>query len=163
MEENTIRLNTYLAHLDLCSRRKVGELLKKKVVTVNGERVKEPGVRINPETDDIRLNGHKLKLPELKYYLVNKPKGVISTTSDEYGRKNVTTLIPRTKRIYPVGRLDKDTTGLIILTNDGSLTNLLTHPRYHVYKVYRLTIDGRLQRRQFLALQNGVMLDDGLT
>jgi 23S rRNA pseudouridine2605 synthase len=163
MEENTIRLNKYLANLGVCARRDVKALLKSQNVTVNGERVKEQGVRINPQKDDIRLNGKRLQPPTLVYYLVNKPKGIISTTSDEYGRKNVTSLVPKVGKIYPVGRLDKDTTGLILLTNDGELTNLLTHPSYHVYKMYRLIVAGRMTKEQLRALRNGVLLTDGIT
>jgi 23S rRNA pseudouridine2605 synthase len=163
MEENTIRLNKYLANLGVCARRDVKALLKSQNVTVNGERVKEQGVRIDPQKDDVQLNGKKLQPPKAVYYLVNKPKGIISTTSDEYGRKNITSLVPKVGKIYPVGRLDKETTGLILLTNDGELTNLLTHPSYHVYKVYRLIIAGRATKEQLRALRNGVLLTDGIT
>ncbi len=163
MEDLTIRLNKYLANLGIASRRDIKDLLKHQVVTVNGERVKESGFRIDPDTDDIRLNGKKIKPPEMVYYLLNKPKGIVSTTADEYGRKNVTSLIPEKQRIYPVGRLDKDTTGLLILTNDGTLTNLLTHPRFHVDKLYRLQIKGGVTNEQLRALRHGVLLDDGIT
>lgn len=163
MEENTIRLNKYLANLGICSRREVANVLKHQNVTVNGIRVKESGTRIIPHADDIRLNGKPIRAPKPLYFLLNKPKGVVSTTADEFGRKNVTALIPTKERIYPVGRLDKETTGLIILTNDGTLTNLLAHPRYHVYKVYRLVISGRIEKSQLNALRNGVLLDDGIT
>jgi pseudouridine synthase len=159
----TIRLNKYLANLGICARRDVKQLLKVQVVTVNGERAKEPGLRIDPIVDEILLNGEKLKAPQFVYYLLNKPKNVVSTTADEYGRKNVISLIPTKERIYPVGRLDKDTTGLLLLTNDGELTNLLIHPRYHVDKVYRLTISGQVNDAQLRALRNGVLLDDGIT
>lgn len=163
MEESTIRLNKFLANLGIASRRDIASLLKHKVVTVNGQRIKESGYRIDPKKDDIRLNGEKIKAPELVYFLLNKPKGIVSTTSDEFGRKNVTSLIPTNERIYPVGRLDKDTTGLLILTNDGELTNHLTHPRFHVDKVYRLKIAGVATNTQLHALRNGVLLDDGIT
>lgn len=163
MDNYTIRLNKHLANLGICSRRDVKLFLKQHRVTVNGERAKEPGIRIDPLKDDIRLDGEKIKPPILVYYLLNKPKGIISTTSDEYGRKNVTALIPTKERIYPVGRLDKDTTGLLLLTNDGTLTNLLTHPKYHVDKVYRLEINGTVNQAQMRALRNGVLLDDGIT
>lgn len=163
VQENTIRLNKYLANLGICARRDVKQFLKIKNVTVNGERVKESGTRINPTVDDIKVNGNKIKQPKLVYFLLNKPKGIISTTSDEYGRKNVTALVPKSGKIYPVGRLDKDTTGLILLTNDGELTNLLTHPRFHIYKTYRLNIVGRVSKEQLRALQNGVLLNDGIT
>lgn len=163
MEEKTIRLNKYLANLGICARRDVKKLLKERVLTVNGEQAREQGVRVNPDIDDIRLDGKKLYAPESVYYLLNKPKGVISTAADEYKRRNVISFIPTTERIYPVGRLDKDTTGLILLTNDGELTNHLTHPKYHVYKVYRLTVDEPVTKAQLRALQNGVLLDDGIT
>ena len=163
MNDSTIRLNKYLANLGVASRRDIKSLLKLQVVIVNGERIKESGFRINPEKDDVRINGDKIKAPELVYFLINKPKGVVSTTEDEYGRKNVTALIKTKQRIYPVGRLDKDTTGLLILTNDGTLTNLLTHPRFHVDKEYRLKIAGEISNEQMRALRNGVLLDDGIT
>lgn len=163
MEDHTIRLNKYLANAGVCARRDVKQLLKDKTVTVNGERATEPGVRIDPRKDVIAIDGKKMTAPTLVYYLLNKPKGVVSTTADEFGRKNVTKLVPSEQRVYPVGRLDKDTTGLIILTNDGELTNLLTHPRYHVDKIYRLTINGRLDKFQLKALRDGVLLDDGIT
>ena len=163
MQESTIRLNKYLANLGICSRRDVKRLLKEQILTVNDVRVRESGTRIDPQKDDIRLNGSRIRPPKLVYYLLNKPKNVVSTTADEFGRKNVTAYIPTSQRIYPVGRLDKDTTGLIILTNDGELTNLLTHPRYHVFKVYRLMISGRINQPQLNALRNGVLLNDGIT
>src|SRR5438105_2964846 len=125
MQDTTIRLNKYLANLGICARREVKGLLKGQFVTVNGTRIKEPGYRVDPQKDDIRLNGDKIKPPKPVYYLLNKPKGVVSTTVDEFGRKNVTAYVPGEQRVYPVGRLDKETTGLILLTNDGALTNLL--------------------------------------
>lgn len=163
MNDITTRVNKYLANLGICSRRDVKQLLKQQTLIVNGKQVKEPGERINPYKDTITLNGKKIKPPKLVYYLLNKPKGIISTTADEYGRTNVTKFIPTTERIYPVGRLDKDTTGLLILTNDGTLTNQLTHPKYHVDKVYALTIQGSLNREQLRALRHGVLLEDGIT
>jgi len=161
--EETERLNKYLANLGICSRRNVENFLKENNVTVNGKRVIEPGIRINPASDTILLNGNKINKPKFVYYLLNKPKGIVSTTSDEFGRKNVISLIHINERIYPVGRLDKDTSGLLILTNDGELTNHLIHPRYHVDKVYRLKINGQASEAQLKALRNGVFLDDGIT
>lgn len=163
MEDQTVRLNKYLANLGIASRRDIKHFLKQQSVTVNGQRIKESGYRIDPKQDDIRLNGEKIKKPELVYFLLNKPKGVVSTTADELGRKNVTSLIPTKERIYPVGRLDKDTTGLLLVTNDGELTNHLTHPRFHVDKVYRLKISGVITNVQLHALRNGVLLNDGIT
>jgi 23S rRNA pseudouridine2605 synthase len=163
MTDNSIRLNKYLANLGICSRRNVESFLKEHTVTVNGQKVTEPGIRINTKNDTILLNGNKIKKPNFVYYLLNKPKGVVSTTSDEYGRKNVISLIPTNERIYPIGRLDKDTSGLLLLTNDGNLTNHLIHPRYHVDKIYRLTIRGQANDAQLKALRNGVLLEDGIT
>lgn len=162
-QEHTIRLNKYLANLGICARRDVKQFIKSNAITINGEPANESGIRFNSDTDEVKINGKTIEKPKFVYYLLNKPKGVISTTSDEFGRKNVTALVPNVGKIYPVGRLDKDTTGLILLTNDGELTNLLTHPRYHVYKVYRLTIQGRVDNAQLRALRNGVLLEDGIT
>src|ERR1700722_18353813 len=161
--ENTQRLNKYLANLGYCSRRNVENFLKANNVTVNGKRIIEQGFRIDQKKDVILLNGKKMMQPKFVYYLLNKPKGIVSTTADEYGRKNVISLIPMKERIYPVGRLDKDTTGLLLLTNDGELTNHLIHPKYHVDKVYRLTIQGQANMAQLKALRDGVLLDDGIT
>ena len=163
METNTQRLDKYLSRLGICSRRNVGKLLKEKNVMVNGTPATEPGLRIDPGKDAINLDGKRIKTPRLVYYLVNKPKGIVSTVSDEMGRTNVTALIPAAERIFPVGRLDKDTTGLLLLTNDGELTNLLTHPRYQVHKVYRLKIKGKINQPQLRSLRNGVRLHDGKT
>lgn len=161
--KNTVRLDKYLANLGVCSRRTVESLLYEKIVSVNGKRVYEPGARVNPEQDKIVINGTQIKKPEHKYYLLNKPKGYISTTSDDLKRKSVVSLIKTSERIYPVGRLDKDTTGLLILTNDGEFTNLLTHPRYHISKTYLLTIKGKVDQKQIQNLKDGVELHDGTT
>lgn len=163
MEESTIRLNKSLANLGLCARRDVKQFLKDHTITVNGVRAKEQGIRIYPNTDVVKIDGTRLEPPKLVYFLLNKPKGYISTTADEFGRKNVLTLIDYSERLYPVGRLDKDTTGIILLTNDGELTNHLTHPRYHVNKVYRVTAASPITKEQLRALRNGVLLDDGIT
>lgn len=161
--ETTIRLDKYLANVGICSRRNIKTLLKEHVLTVNGQRIRESGFRLDPQKDEILLDGKHLSKPQLVYFLLNKPKGIVSTTSDEFGRKDVTSLVRTNERIYPVGRLDKETTGLIILTNDGELTNLLTHPRFHVPKVYRLTIKGQPTREQLQAFHKGVLLTDGIT
>jgi 23S rRNA pseudouridine2605 synthase len=163
MDDTLIRLDKHLSNLGVCSRRDVKQLLMKQTVTINGKRVRESGARVDASRDDVRLNGAKIREKKLIYFILNKPKGIISTTSDEFDRKNVTSLIPTRERIYPVGRLDKDTTGLIILTNDGDLTNKLIHPRYHIFKVYHLTIEGLVNPAQMKALRTGVLLDDGIT
>ncbi len=163
MNDETIRLDKHLANLGICSRRAVDELLEKNIVTINTKRVTKSGVRLDPKKDVILINGEKPKRPTLKYYLLNKPKGYISTTADERSRKNVVSLIKTNERVYPVGRLDKDTTGLLILTNDGELTNLLTHPRYHIAKTYRLTVTGVVSQEQLQRFRKGMLLDDGPT
>jgi len=161
--DRTQRLDKYLSGMGICSRRNVEQFLKGQNLSVNGRRVVEPGTRVNVKTATITLNGTLFKKPKLVYYMLNKPADVISTASDEFGRKNVVSLVPSKQRIFPVGRLDKDTTGLIILTNDGELTNLLTHPRHEVHKTYLLTTGGRINERQLERLQTGVELEDGLT
>lgn len=162
-ENNTIRLDKFLSGNGVTSRRGVKHFLKTEIVTVNGKRVRESGTRINPEKDEIKLNGQKLKTVKLVYYLLNKPKGIISTSSDEFNRQNVTDLVPKDQRVFPVGRLDKDTHGLILLTNDGTLTNKLTHPSSHVSKIYRLGIKGRVSDGKIEKLEKGIMLTDGIT
>jgi len=162
-DNNLIRVNKYLANLGVCSRRDVKTFLHNNVVTLNREHILEQGVRFDPYKDVLQINGERIKPPKLVYYLLHKPKGVISTTADEFGRKNVTSLIPSNERIFPVGRLDKDTTGLLILTNDGELTNMLIHPKYKVNKVYQITIARKIHPTQLKALRNGVLLSDGIT
>jgi 23S rRNA pseudouridine2605 synthase len=130
---------------------------------VNGKKASESGIRINPQTDDVRVNNQKIKQKGFVYFLLNKPKGVISTASDEFDRENVTDLVDTDQRVYPVGRLDKDTHGLILLTNDGELTHKLTHPKYHVPKVYRLVLAGHPTENKLEKLRNGIILTDGIT
>lgn len=161
--ETTVRLDKYLANLGVCSRRNIKALLKEHILTVNGDRIRESGFRLDPQRDQLLLDGKKLAKPKLQYFLLNKPKGIISTTDDEFSRDNVISLVKSDERIYPVGRLDKDTSGLILLTNDGELTNLLTHPRYHVSKTYRLTVNGTVNDDQLQSFRTGVNLTDGTT
>ena len=164
MEENlTQRLDKFLANNGIASRRGIKQFLKNETVTVNGKRVRESGTRIDPSIDDIRINNKKIKKASSVYFLLNKPKGIISTSSDEYDRTNVTDLIDTPHRIYPVGRLDKDTHGLILLTNDGQLTHKSTHPKFHVPKKYMLTINGNVSEERMNKLRNGIILSDGIT
>lgn len=162
MTDNTVRLDKYVATLGLASRRGVEKLLLHNNLTVNGQRITEPGTRIHFH-DTILLNGKHIQKPNRVYYLLNKPKRIISTAADEFGRANVTHLIHSKERIFPVGRLDRDTTGLILLTNDGELTNLLTHPRYHIPKIYELVIRGTVLNTQLEPIRTGVILEDGKT
>lgn len=162
MADNTIRLDKLLSNAGLTARRGVKQFLKEHAVTVNGKRATESGIRVG-ENDTVLIDGKKITKPGFVYFLLNKPIGIISTTSDEYGRDTVRSLVPVPERIYPVGRLDKDTHGLVLLTNDGQLTHKLIHPKYHVPKVYRLTIAGFPDRQQLEKLRKGVMLTDGIT
>lgn len=160
----TIRLNKYLAQQGITSRRKIDDFLKTENVTVNGQRVLEPGERINPEKDEIKISGKKVgEKPEFIYIALNKPKGVVSTVSDEFARKTVLDLVTTKERVYPVGRLDRDSSGLILLTNDGELTNRLTHPRFHVPRTYEVVVSGNLNEDKLRALRNGVTLKEGKT
>ncbi len=164
MEENiTQRLDKFLANNGIASRRGIKQFLKNENVTVNGKRVRESGTRIDVDYDDVRINNKKIKKASSVYFLLNKPKGIISTSSDEYDRTNVTDLIDTPHRIYPVGRLDKDTHGLILLTNDGELTHKSTHPKFHVPKKYLLTINGNVSEEKMNKLRNGIILTDGIT
>lgn len=163
MDKPTIRLDKFLANNGYASRRGVKDLLKYQNVMVNGKRVKESGTRIDLEKDEVKINGEKVKPSRFVYYLLNKPKGIISTSSDEFDRENVTNLVPSNQRIYPVGRLDKDTHGLILLTNDGELTHKLTHPKFHVPKKYILEIAGSVSDEKIEKLRRGVILSDGIT
>ncbi len=158
----TTRLDKLLSNNGLASRRAIKQFLKANDVTINDKRVTESGIRVSP-TDIVKINGTPLKKQEFVYFLLNKPIGIISTTSDEFFRDTVTSLIDTPYRIYPVGRLDKDTHGLLLLTNDGELTHKLIHPRYHVPKVYRLVVEGKPTTNQLERFRNGVLLDDGPT
>lgn len=161
---NPIQLNKYLSNSGVTSRRKAVELIRQGRVMVNGKVVREPGTRIDPAKDEVVFDGKKVggQLTFI-YLMLNKPKGVISTVADEHGRKTVVELVQTRERLYPVGRLDEDSSGLIILTNDGELANLLTHPRYHAAKTYEVLVSGVVQPRQIQGLQKGVLLKDGLT
>lgn len=152
-----IRINRYLAERGHCSRRQADELILKGVVSVNGAPVK-PGAKVS-ETDTVSVNGKTISSPaRLTYILLNKPVGYISTT-DRRAEDTVLDLVPRTVRLYPVGRLDVNSSGLLILTNDGALTNRLTHPRYEHEKEYEVQVDKSLTEDALSALRTGVILD----
>lgn len=153
------RLQKVIAAKGYCSRRKAEELMLAGKVEVNGKIVKELGTKVSYD-DDIVVEGNQLSLKETKvYYLLNKPRGVVTTAHDEKNRKTVVDFIDTDARIYPVGRLDYDTTGIIILTNDGDLTALLTHPRNNVEKVYIAKINGFLTSENANKLATGVIID----
>ncbi|NLK62249.1 MAG: rRNA pseudouridine synthase [Fusobacteria bacterium] len=159
-----IRLNKYLSDMGVAARRKIDELIDEKKVYVNGECAKL-GQKINPIKDEIIFNGKKIENKDIKleYYIINKPRKVISAVSDNSDRQVVTNLIKTNTRIFPVGRLDYETEGLLILTNDGELFNRIVHPKNEVFKKYFVKISGKLSRESLDKLKNGVVLDDGIT
>ena len=152
------RLQKVIANSGYCSRRKAEDLIVQGKVMVNGKRILELGVKVE-STDVISIDGMMLKREEKEYILLNKPRGVVTTTSDEHNRKTVLDLIETNKRLYPVGRLDYDTTGIILLTNDGELANLLMHPKNKIDKVYIAKIKGFLSKEDVIRLSKGVMID----
>lgn len=162
MKNQTIRADKLLSSLGLASRRGVELFIKSNKVTADGIKITEHGQRV-PSRTEIKVNGQSIKKTKKEYYLLNKPKGIISTSSDEFGRKNVVSLIKTDARIFPVGRLDRDTHGIIILTNDGELTNMLIHPKYHIGKTYLLAIKGTVMPLQIEKLETGIELEDGVT
>ncbi len=157
-------LNKYLAHSGVCSRRDAAELVKAGKVKVNGELVTEPGRKVTTK-DEIQFNGKKIHpTKDLVYILINKPKDYITTTDDPQNRKTVLDLIKHAtkERIYPVGRLDRNTSGVLLLTNDGDLSQKLTHPSNEIKKVYAVTLDRPLEKKDFEKISEGIQLEDGL-
>lgn len=156
---NSIRLQKYIAMTGYCSRRKAEELIEQGKVSINGKKVNEQGVQVHPG-DKVRINNKLIELERSKvYYIVNKPKSVLSSVSDDRGRMCVVDMIPEQNRIFPVGRLDYETTGALILTNDGEFANFLTHPRYDMPKMYRVSVDGKLGFDVTKALSEGVVIE----
>ncbi len=153
------RLQKKIASLGYCSRRKAEELIKEGKVKVNNKTITELGFKVE-DKDQIEVEGLLLEEEPKVYVLLNKPRGVVSTTSDEKNRKTVVDLINTDIRIFPIGRLDYDTTGLILLTNDGELSNLLTHPRSNIEKTYIAKITGKLTPTELMKLKTGVMIDN---
>ena len=153
------RLQKRIASLGYCSRRKAEELITKGLVEVNGEVVDKLGTTVKPG-DIIVVEGNVLDTNrQFEYYLLNKPKGVVTTTNDEKGRKTVVDLIDTPTRIYPVGRLDYDTTGILLLTNDGELANMLMSPKSEVDKTYIAKIEGTIKVSDIQKLRNGVVIE----
>ena len=157
-----IRLNKYLADCGVCSRREADDLIKAGCVTVNGEVVTTMGYRVKTN-DKVMYGGQTLNREKLRYILLNKPKGYITTADDPEGRTTVMELVRDAcpERIFPVGRLDKNTTGLLLLTNDGELAKKLTHPSSEVSKLYHVVLDKPLTRNDMLRIADGIELDDG--
>ncbi len=158
-----IRVQKIIAESGLCSRRKAEELIADGSVTING-RVCALGDKADPRADAIAVNGKRIgSVPkEKRYIMLNKPRGYITTMSDEQGRRIAADLLTGVKeRVVPVGRLDRNSEGLLLFTNDGEFANEITHPSRHVSKTYRVTIDGRVSEEQIMRLTSGVELDDG--
>lgn len=158
-----IRLNKYLADCGVASRRACDELIAAGNVTVNGEVVLKLGTKVSVK-DQINLNGQPVHPNQRKIYiLLHKPVGYITSVSDERGRKTVLDLVDVPERIFPVGRLDADSEGLLILTNDGPLAHRLTHPRFKMSKTYRVFLDKKIDAETLRQLEEGIVLDDGHT
>jgi len=157
-----MNLVTFLARAGVGSRRSCDELVRSGAVTVNGETVTFPRQKV-AEGDTVAVNGDPVALRDVRYVLVNKPRGVASTRSDPHAERVIVDLVPDGRTLFPVGRLDVDTTGLIVLTNDGVLANRLMHPRYGVPKTYRVRVRGKVTRRALASLREGVVLEDGVT
>jgi len=162
-ERGAIRLNKYIANSGICSRREADDLIAAGVILVNGKAETELGAKVMP-TDEVRYEDKILQREKPVYILLNKPKDFITTTDDEKSRDNVMMLIEGAcpQRVYPVGRLDRSTTGLLLFTNDGEMTKKLTHPRYGVKKIYQVELDKNLLLADFETLAEGIELEDGL-
>ena len=156
-----VRLNKYLANAGICSRREADDFIQAGVITVNGETVDNLGAKVLP-TDDVRFHGQPVRRERKVYILLNKPKNTVTTTDDPQERHTVIDIIRSAcaERIYPVGRLDRNTTGVLLLTNDGDLAAKLTHPKFHKKKIYAVTLDRELDEVDEAILRAGVVLDD---
>ena len=162
MSAPPMNLVVFLARAGLGSRRSCDELVRAGAVAVNGETVTFPRHKVG-EGDTVAVNGDPVTVRTLRYVLVNKPRGVASTRSDPHADRVIVDLVPDGRTLFPVGRLDVDTTGLIVLTNDGVLANRLMHPRYGVPKTYTVRVRGKVTRRALANLRQGVLLEDGTT
>ena len=159
-----MRLNKYIAHTGLCSRRKAGDLVKAGKIVVNGKKEINPAIEVGSE-DVVEHDGKVLRLERKKIYLlINKPKNVITTMQDDRGRKTIWDVVKekvKGVKVFPVGRLDRNTTGLLLLTNDGDLAHKLSHPSSHVKKIYQVILDRPLSEEDILKIDDGVILEDG--
>lgn len=153
-----MRLQKYMAHAQVASRRKSEEIILAKRVKVNGKIIDKPGFIVS-EDDIVEVDGRPIHIKSTyDYFILNKPLGVVSTASDDLNRNSVVDLINTSNRIYPVGRLDMDSRGLIILTNDGRLTEILTHPSYNIEKTYRVRLGSKVDEQSLQKLRDGIML-----
>ncbi len=156
-----VRLNKFIANAGICSRREADVYIKAGNVKVNGKLITEMGYKVQP-TDEVKFDDSLISLEQKRYVLLNKPKNFITTMDDERGRKTVMDLIANAtkERIYPVGRLDRNTTGLLLFTNDGELAKKLTHPKHHIQKLYHASLDKKLAMRDMQKIAEGFVLDD---
>jgi len=163
-DKGKIRLNRYISNAGICSRRKADELIVAGVVSVNGQVISELGFKVDPYKDEIRYNGETLKREKMVYVLLNKPKDYITTTEDPQERRTVMHLVEKAsrERIYPIGRLDRNTTGLLLMTNDGDLADKLSHPRSNITKLYQVELNKPLAQGDMNKIQYGLELEDGL-
>ena len=162
-QEDVLPLNKFIAHSGVCSRRDAAELVKAGKVKVNGQLITEPGFKVKT-TDEVKVNGKKVtRQKNMVYILLNKPKDFITTTSDPQGRQTVLQIIKHAtnERVYPVGRLDRNTTGVLLFTNDGDLAQKLSHPSYEIKKIYEVRLDKPLTKKDFDTMVNGINLEDG--
>ena len=162
--EEEVRLNKYLSNAGVCSRREADVLIQTGVIAVNSSIVTELGFKIKPG-DVVQYDGETINAETKRYVLLNKPKGFITTMDDPFGRKTVMSLVKKAcrERVYPVGRLDRDTTGLLLFTNDGDMAKKLTHPRYKASKIYHVELNKPVSREDIEKLLKGVDLEDGRT
>ena len=158
----SVRLNKFIASSGICSRREADDLITAGLITVNGKTITQLGTRVNQE-DDVRFNGNRIRNERKVYLLLNKPKDYVTTVDDPHARKTVMELVKNAchERIYPVGRLDRSTTGLLLFTNDGELTKRLTHPGYNKRKVYHVNLNRALTKTDMNKLAEGIQLEDG--
>jgi len=164
-DSGLIRLNRYISNAGVCSRRKADELISAGVISVNGVVISELGYKIDPQKDLIRYNGETLKREKMVYVLLNKPKDYITTTDDPQERRTVMHLVEKAskERIYPIGRLDRNTTGLLLMTNDGDLADKLSHPKNNIVKLYQAELNKNLTQGDLNKIAFGLELEDGLT
>lgn len=164
MTDNLVRLQKYIADCGIASRRKAEELILHNMIMVNQIVVNELGVKIDPSKDIVTYEGKQIKPETAKVYIMlNKPEGYVTTSNDQFNRPTVLDLVQSDYRIFPIGRLDYDTTGLLLLTNDGELSNILTHPKYKVEKTYIAEVAGILKRNDIESFKKGIKIDDYVT
>lgn len=163
LHKDTIRLNKYIANSGICSRREADKLIEQGLVEVNGAVVTEMGYQVQ-KSDRVYFDGQPITPEKSVYVLLNKPKGYISTTKDEKARKTVMDLVANASpyRLFPVGRLDRSTTGVILLTNDGHMTKKLTHPSFNIKKIYHIVLDRKLSSEDLQTIAKGVRLEEGV-